>query len=151
MEIILLCRSFQKAFQLLCIYKRNGGYDKETSAPFNKKRRHIYRWNFNGWIWGIIKWTQISFVFLKIAALSPSADCYDLICGHEEMFDRELFENVFGSEEKYYENDTNLCKFYSEVPKEEIPELLLPVESRMICWKGVKISVKSLRNWRYLY
>lgn len=63
------------------------------------------------------------------------------------MFDRELFENVFGSEEKYYENDTNLCKFYSEVPKEEIPELFIACgEQDDLVGKGVKDFREKLKE-----
>ena len=64
--------------------------------------------------------------FSKIAALSPSADCCDLLCGHPEMgFGEEIFENTFGSREEYYAGKTNLEKFYSETNREEIPELFI--------------------------
>lgn len=64
--------------------------------------------------------------FSKIAVLSPSADCFDLLCGHPEMgFGEEIFSNTFGSREEYYAGDTNLEKFYSETDKEEIPELFI--------------------------
>lgn len=85
--------------------------------------------------------------FSKIVALSPSADCYDLLCNHSEMFDPELFENMFGNKEKYYENDTNLCKFYSEVPKKEIPELFIACgEQDDLVGKGVRDLRETLKE-----
>lgn len=64
--------------------------------------------------------------FSRIAALSPSADCCDLLLGHPEMgFGEEIFENTFGSKEEYYAGETNLEKFYSETDKAEIPELFI--------------------------
>ena len=108
--------------------------------PFSTKREDTFIGGISmGGYGALLNGLRFRSCFSKIVALSPSADCYDLICSHAEMFDRELFENVFGNKEVYYGNDTNLCKFYSEVPKQEIPELFIACgEQDDLVGKGVK-------------
>ncbi|MCJ1978134.1 alpha/beta hydrolase [Lactococcus paracarnosus] len=64
-------------------------------------------------------------MFSKIVALSPSADCYDLICHHNMLFQEALFTTIFGDKATYYAEDTNLAKFYGEVDQVDIPELFI--------------------------
>lgn len=61
--------------------------------------------------------------FSKIIALSPAVSIYDLICGHDFMFPEGIFTNACGSREEYLESELNLDKFYTEVSKDEIPDL----------------------------
>lgn len=64
-------------------------------------------------------------LFSKVAVLSPSADCYDLIMNHPQMFDKELFENTFGSKHDYYSSDWDLNNIYRRLPCEQVPKLLI--------------------------
>lgn len=64
--------------------------------------------------------------FSKVAALSPSADAYDLLCKHPGAgFQDGVFGDVFGTREAYYAGDTNLEKLYTQTPPDALPELFL--------------------------
>lgn len=107
--------------------------------PLSDKREDTYIGGISmGGYGALLNGLRFRAIFSKIVALSPSADCYDLICGHPFMFDEELFTNVFQSKESYYESSRNLCRFYGDVPKEEIPELFIACgEQDDLVGKGV--------------
>lgn len=114
--------------------------------PLSEKREDTFLGGISmGGYGALLNGLRYRAIFSKIVALSPSADCYDLICGHPFMFDEELFTNTFGSKEEYYGSHRNLCKYYSEVPKEEIPELFIACgEQDDLVGKGVKDLRKTL-------
>lgn len=65
-------------------------------------------------------------IFSKIAALSPSTDCYDLLCGHPEGgFQTKNFENIFGSKESYDADGMNLELTYAKAQAEKLPQIFL--------------------------
>lgn len=63
--------------------------------------------------------------FSKVIALSPAVSIYDLLCDHDSLLPNAIFTNVCGSKEEYFASEMNLDKFYTEVPKAEIPDLYL--------------------------
>lgn len=83
-------------------------------------------------------------LFSKIVALSPSADCFDLICNHDVLFQEGLFTQVFENKENYYEQQTNLVKFYGEVHQSEIPELFIA------CGEADDLVLKGVNDLREL-
>lgn len=94
--------------------------------------------------------------FSKIAALSPSADCCDLLCGHADAgFQEEIFTNVFGSREAYYEGDTDLVKFYRETAEKDrkmIPELFIACGKQDgLVYPAVEKFIKGLDDSRIPY
>lgn len=64
--------------------------------------------------------------FSKIVAMSPAADACNLLTQKTDAgFRRELFENLFGDEKRYYTSDNNLEKVFGETEKSEVPEVFL--------------------------
>lgn len=89
--------------------------------------------------------------FSKIVALSPSADCCELLCSHADAgFREEIFSNTFGSRETYYEGDTNLLKFYRETAEKDqemIPELFIACgEQDGLVYPSVERLIKELED-----
>ncbi len=108
--------------------------------PLSQKREDTFIGGISmGGYGALLNGLKFNDYFSKIAALSPSADCYDLICGHPAMFPQALFTNVFKSKEHYYENDTNLCQYYANVDRNKIPELFIACgEQDDLVGKGVE-------------
>lgn len=94
--------------------------------PLSKKRADTYIGGISmGGYGALYNGAIYNKLFSKVAVLSPSADCYDLIMNHPQMFDKELFENTFGSKQDYYSSDWDLNNIYRRLPREQVPKLLI--------------------------
>lgn len=95
--------------------------------PFSDKREDTYIGGISmGGFGALTNGMRYRETFSKIIAMSPAADVCNLLTEKTDAgFSRELFENLFGNEERYYASDCNVEKVFMETEKSEIPELFL--------------------------
>lgn len=117
--------------------ERNAGYSTYVGKelvemtrkllPLSAKREDTYIGGISmGGYGALANGMRYKDTFSKIAAFSPAADAHRLLTEKTEAgFGPGLFENLFGSKERYYNSDANLEKVFAEAKNAELPDVFL--------------------------